>query len=124
MLVMAMMSVGLASCGDDDDDFDGTVSSSEIKGSWKCTKATQSWSTNGGVNNMLNKTITFSSSGYSMSQASRPFYSSGTYNISSNMIWVYPSGMSYFAAKISVNNGTMRIKGYDGANFDYTFKRY
>lgn len=123
IMMIGIMSVGFTACGDNESDFDGTVSSSDIKGKWKCVKATQGWSTSGGVNNMLNKTITFSSSGYTLSAASRPFYSTGTYSVHSNQIWFYPSGMSAFMANISVNNGTMRIKGYDGDSFDYTFNR-
>lgn len=125
IMMVAMLSVGLASC-DKVDDFSTPVSKSDIVGIWKFTQSTD-YSSSGSVKEgaLKGKTIIFED--YDVYNASSTYLYSGTYTLSANKLILRSNRGGKYTIKVAIKNAgrKMLMEGSadNGATFSYTLEK-
>lgn len=125
-MMVAMLSVGFASCGSDDDDNSPSGNDLVTKaiGTWMCTSSTDSamgYSIDG---LMVGKEVTIKSNGTYTSTA-ETFGYSGTYTIKGNTITAKSKDGATFMVNVTISGDKMTWNGTasNGTTFKYVFTR-
>lgn len=121
ILMVALISLCLTSCGSDDDD--DVPETSSLIGTWKCVNSYDEWD-GGHIDDymvgeflVVNADNTFTSTSSSIG--------SGTYTISGNKMTAKVGTSKTFTATISLKGNTLVLNGNtnDGIKFKYTFEK-
>ena len=123
IMVVAMLSVGFASCSDDDGPSGNDLVAKAV-GTWMCTSSKDSamgYSVDG---LMVGKEVTIKSNGTYTSTA-ETFGYSGTYSIKGNTITAKSASGDTFMVNVSINGDKMTWNGTasNGTSFIYVFKK-
>lgn len=127
VMLVAMMSVSVMSCGGDSVDGPG-ISGQELKnqaiGTWMCTQSTDEAQGNTYNGLMVGKQVTIYDNGTYTSTASSFGYT-GTYSISGNTITAKSNQGTTFVISVSIRGNNMTWQGTtsNGVTFNYVFMK-
>lgn len=124
IMMVAMLSVGLASC-DKVDDFSSSVSKSDIVGIWKFTQSTDYTSSGVKEGTLKGKTIIFYD--YDVYNSPQTYLYGGSYTLSANKLILRSNKGGKYTTKVAIKNSgrKMLMEGSadNGATFSYTLEK-